>query len=110
MAHPLLPAFSTMTKNRSPNIFRTALIIKKYKGDALSPKALKVLEKKLYKKVNISPRKIIRKYCRVISIIDASTCSRCRIGTANTTQSKVRKNEKTTPDNMVVLICLCKVS
>ena len=84
-------------------------MIRKYSGDALSPKALRVLEKKLYKKVNINPIKIIRKYCRVISIIDASTCNRCRIGTANTTQNKVRKNEKTTPDNMVVLICLCKV-
>ena len=94
----------------SASTVKSILTNEKYKGDALSPKALKVLEKKLYKKVNISPRKIIRKYCRVISIIDASTCSRCRIGTANTTQSKVRKNEKTTPDNMVVLICLCKVS
>ena len=43
-------------------MFRIALIIRKYKGDALSPNALKVLEKKLYKNVNINPRKIIRKY------------------------------------------------
>ena len=30
-------------------MFRIALMIRKYKGDALSPNALRVLEKKLYK-------------------------------------------------------------
>ena len=91
-------------------MFRIALMIRKYKGDALSPNALRVLEKKLYKNVNINPRKIIRKYCTVISIIDGSTCNNSRMGTANITQTNVRKNEKTAPDNRVVLICLCKVS
>ena len=46
-AHPLLPAFRTTTKKRSPNTFKTALMIRKYRGVALSPNALKVLEKKL---------------------------------------------------------------
>ena len=34
------------------------------KSHVIVESALKVLEKKLYKKVNINPRKIIRKYCR----------------------------------------------
>ena len=91
-------------------MFRIALMIRKYKGDALSPNALRVLEKKLYKNVNINPRKIIRKYCTVILIIDGSTYNNSRMGTANITQTNVRKNEKNAPDNRVVLICLCKVS
>ena len=58
MAHPLLPACTT-TKNKSPKIFRMELIIKKYRGDLLSPKARSVLAKKLYKKVKTKPAKII---------------------------------------------------
>ena len=101
--------FNTMTKNRSPKILSTALIIRKYNGDALSPSALKVLEKKLYRNVNISPRKMIRRYCLVISIIDGSTCNRCRIGVAQITQNNVKMKEKIIPDSIVVLICLCSV-
>ena len=48
-AQPLLPAFSTMIKNISPKTLRIALMIKKYSGELLSPRALNVLEKKLYK-------------------------------------------------------------
>ena len=59
MAHPLLPACKTTTKNKSPKIFRMELIIKKYRGDLLSPKARSVLAKKLYKKVKTKPAKMI---------------------------------------------------
>ena len=48
---PLHPAFKTTTKNRSPKIFKMALTIRKYKGELLSPRARRVAEKKLYKKV-----------------------------------------------------------
>ena len=39
-------------------MFRIALMIRKYKGDALSPNALRVLEKKLYKNVNINQQEL----------------------------------------------------
>ena len=71
----------------------------------LSPRALKVLEKKLYKKVNIRPQKMIRRYSFVICMIDGSTCMSMRIGSANITQIRVRMMENTIPDIMVVLIC-----
>ena len=35
-------------------------MIKKYSGELLSPRALNVLEKKLYKNVNISPTNMMR--------------------------------------------------
>ena len=60
-AQPLLPAFSTMIKNKSPKTLRIALMIKKYSGELLSPRALNVLEKKLYKNVNISPTNMMRR-------------------------------------------------
>ena len=50
MAHPLLPACKTTTKNKSPKIFKMELIIKKYRGDLLSPKARSVLAKSCIKK------------------------------------------------------------
>ena len=60
-AMALLPAFSTMIKNKSPKTLRIALMIKKYSGELLSPRALNVLEKKLYKNVNISPTNMMRR-------------------------------------------------
>ena len=72
--------------------------------------ALKVLEKKLYKNVNISPQNMIRRYSAVRSIIDGSTWISFNIGTAKITQSTVNVTEKTTPESMVVLIWRCRVS
>jgi hypothetical protein len=46
-AQPTLPILSTITKNKSPNIFKTELIIKKYSGERLSPNARNVLAKQL---------------------------------------------------------------
>ena len=85
-------------------------MIRKYKGELLSPSALKVLEKKLYKNVNISPQNMIRRYSAVRSIIDGSTWISCSIGTAKITQSTVNVTENTTPESMVVLIWRCSVS
>jgi len=85
-------------------------MIRKYSGELLSPNALKVLEKKLYKNVNISPQNMIRRYSAVRSIIDGSTWISFNIGTAKITQSTVNVTEKTTPESMVVLIWRCRVS
>ena len=103
-AQPLLPALSTTTKNRSPKIFNTALMIRKYSGELLSPSALNVLEKKLYKNVNTRPINIILRYCVVILRIDLSTCKSVRIGTANIMHSRLNIIENITPEIIVVLI------
>ena len=49
------------TKNKSPIILITALVIRKYNGDWLSPNALNVLAKQLYINVKMSPANMIRR-------------------------------------------------
>lgn len=80
MAHPLLPILSTITKNRSPITLSTELAIRKYRGVWLSPRALNVLEKKLYRNVNTRPMNMMRIYEVVSFIIEESTWSMCSIG------------------------------
>ena len=107
---PLHPAFKTTTKNRSPKIFKMALTIRKYKGELLSPRARRVAEKKLYKKVKTSPVKIMCRYSLVMVRIDASTCISFRIGVEKIMQIVLKIRENTTPESIVVLICRCRVS
>ena len=52
---------------------RIALIIRKIRGALLSPRALSVLEKKLYIKVKVSPLKIIHRYTGADPIISCGT-------------------------------------
>ena len=110
MAHPLLPILSTITKNRSPITLSTELAIRKYRGVWLSPRALNVLEKKLYRNVNTRPMNMIRIYEVVSFIIEESTWSICSIGTEKIIHIKLNMMENTTPESIVVLICLCSLS
>ena len=104
MAQPLLPILSTITKNKSPSMLSTELAIRKYSGVWLSPSALSVLEKKLYRNVNTSPINIMRIYDVVSFIIEESTCKICSIGVASRIHSTLNIKENTTPDSIVVLI------
>ena len=110
MAHPLLPILSTITKNRSPITLSTELAIRKYRGVWLSPRALNVLEKKLYKNVNTRPMNMMRIYEVVSFIIEESTWSICSIGTEKIIHIKLNMMENMTPESIVVLICLCSLS
>ena len=110
MAHPLLPILSTITKNKSPITLSTELAIRKYRGVWLSPRALNVLEKKLYRNVNTRPMNMIRIYEVVSFIIEESTWSICSIGTEKIIHIKLNMMENTTPESIVVLICLCSLS
>ena len=110
MAHPLLPILSTITKNKSPITLSTELAIRKYRGVWLSPRALNVLEKKLYRNVNTRPMNMIRIYEVVSFIIEESTWSICNIGTEKIIHIKLNMMENMTPESIVVLICLCSLS
>ena len=110
MAHPLLPILSTITKNRSPITLSTELAIRKYRGVWLSPRALNVLEKKLYRNVNTRPMNMMRIYEVVSFIIEESTWSICSIGTEKIIHIKLNMMENMTPESIVVLICLCSLS
>ena len=110
MAHPLLPILSTITKNRSPITLSTELAIRKYRGVWLSPRALNVLEKKLYRNVNTRPMNMMRIYEVVSFIIEESTRSICSIGTEKIIHIKLNMMENMTPESIVVLICLCSLS
>ena len=110
MAHPLLPILSTITKNRSPITLSTELAIRKYRGVWLSPRALNVLEKKLYRNVNTRPMNMMRIYEVVSFIIEESTWSMCSIGTEKIIHIKLNMMENMTPESIVVLICLCSLS
>ena len=110
IAQPLLPHLSTITKNKSPITFKMELIIRKYKGDLLSPNARKVLAKKLYMKVNTIPLKIIRKYCVAIGKMASCVCIiRSKLGDRNI-QSKDSVIEKISPPIIVELICFSSMS
>ena len=72
-ALPGTPHSRARTKNKSRTTLSAALMIRKISGARLSPRALSVLEKKLYMKVKISPPKMILRYTAAEPIISCGT-------------------------------------